>query len=169
MLRMGSAGIRLAGRFIITCRGSTGERKWEEYIENLVVNEGLQYILDSAFLGSSQVTSFFIGLTGTTPSAAAANTLTTHAGWTEVSAYTGNRKAWTKVRSSQTLSNSASKGSFSIDENDTTCGGALVGTVSTGTAGKLICVGAFTGGDKTADSGDTVEVQYDLAAADDGS
>jgi len=163
------AGIVVGGRFVVRCYGSTGELKWHENIDNLVVNEGLQYMLDTSFMGSAQVSTLFLGLAGATPSAGAAHTLAVHSGWTEVTAYSGNRKEWVKVRSSQTLSNSASKGSFSIDTNDTTCGGALVSTVSTGTAGKLICVGAFTGGNKTADSGDTVEVQYDFTAADDGS
>ena len=34
--------------------------------------------------------------------------------------------------------------------------------------GILVAVAAFTGGDKSADDGDTLNVQYDFTAADDG-
>ena len=37
-----------------------------------------------------------------------------------------------------------------------------------GSTGLLLCVAAFSGGDKSADDGDTLNVQYDFSAADDG-
>ncbi len=94
----------------------------------------------------------------------AADTMSSHAGWTEVTAYDeATREALTLgTVSGQSVDNSASKASFSINADSTVIGGCFVATNNTkgGTTGVLYSIGAFTGGNKQADNGDTLNVTW---------
>jgi hypothetical protein len=160
-------GIRLVGIFHIWCYGPDGQLKWEDEGRNLVVNVGLQHLLDVTFTGAAQVDPWYIGLvngpgSGTTYDPG--DTLSSHAGWTENSAYSGSRKEYDETRSSQTMSNSSSKAQFSITSDSQTLAGAFLCSVSSGTAGTLFSAADFTGGDKAANNGDTLEVTYEITA-----
>lgn len=143
--------------------------KWDETIKNIIPNVGLDDILDKYYKGSAYTASFFVGLTDGTPTVAAGDTMASHAGWTEVVAYSeGARQTLTLgAVSGQSVDNSASKAAYSINADSTTIGGALITTDSTkgGTAGILGGVAAFTGGDKSADNGDTLNVTATLTQA----
>ncbi len=67
---------------------------------------------------------------------------------------------------SQSVDNSASKAVFSINAG-ATVGGMFITTDNTkgGTTGILISVGAFTGGDRTVASGDTINATATLTAS----
>ena len=161
------SGIKVGGVFHVKCIGPDGVVKWEDTAENRVVNEGLEHILDILFVGATtQIDPWYVGLTDGEPTTAAADTLATHTGWVEVTAYTGDRKEFVDVRADRSVSNSASKASFAIGTNATTVGGAFLASADSGTVGTLLSVAAFTGGNKTADDGDTLEVQYTFTAAD---
>lgn len=161
--------VAMENYYHIECFDADGELKWEERITNIVVNVGLNDLLDKYFKGSTYTASFFVGLTDGTPTTAAADTMASHAGWAEVTAYTeGVRQTLTLgTVASQSVDNSASKAVFSINTNATTVGGAFVTTDSTksGTTGTLYGVGAFSGGDKSVDNGDTLNVTVTLTAA----
>ena len=131
----------------------------------MVVTEGLQHVLDVQFESGTQVTSWYVGLTDSSPTTAAGNTLSSHAGWAEESDYTGNRQLFNSARSSEQVDNSSNKASFAITTNFT-AGGAFVASVQTGSAGTLFCVEAFTGGNKVLATGDTLEVTYTISTAD---
>lgn len=171
MISTGSK-INFGGVYDVWCYGPDGALKWYDQAKNLVVNEGLDYILGILLKGSVASDPWYVGLTDGTPTVDAGDSLTgTHAGWTEVTAYTeGARQEFVDdALSSQSCDNSTSKASFAINADNTTIGGAfLADSATTGANGTLLCVAAFTGGDKTADSGDTLEVQYTFSAADDG-
>lgn len=139
-----------------------GHLKWVDFIDaNLVVDEGLNDILDKYYKGSAYTAAHYVLLTDGTPTVAAADTMSSHAGWTEVTAYSeGSRPSFTPgAVSSQSVDNSASKASFSIN-GTTTVGGAGLTTDSTkgGTTGTLVGAGAFSGGDKGLSNGDTLNV-----------
>jgi len=147
------------GRWKLVVRDSNGviteTREWE----NLVTTEGKNYLLSAGLDGGTQDTTWFVGLTDGTPTAAAGDTLVTHAGWVEVTAYTGNRKAFVGgTASGGSLDNSGSVASFAINADATTIGGAFLAAVDTGTSGILYAVGAFTGGDVVLNNGSTIEV-----------
>lgn len=165
--------VKLGGIFDVWCYGPDGQLKWHDIAPNLVTNEGLDHILNILLKGTTQSDPWYIGLTSSTPSVAADDTLTgTHSGWTEVTAYSeGSRQEFVDgALSTQSVDNSGSKASFSINSNSTTVGGAFLADDSTtGSNGTLLCAAAFSDGDKSADSGDTLEVQYTFSAADDGS
>lgn len=157
------------GRWEFTCRDKHGNVKWRDTIKNLVTNAGLNHLLDVALSGGTQDTSWFVGLTDGTPTAAAGDTLASHAGWTEVTAYDeATREAYVDGGvSGQSVDNSASPGQFTISADTTAVGGAFLASDGTkgGTTGILYAVGAFTAGDKSLDDNDTVDVTATFTAA----
>lgn len=156
----GAAKVR--GEWLITCRDKNGKIKWTDTWENRVVNEGLNHLLDVALSGAAQITSWFVGLTDGTPTDAAGDTMAVHAGWVEVTAYTAaTRVAWVDGGvSALSVDNSAAPASFLINANGTVIGGAFLVSNGTkgGATGVLYAVGAFSAGDKSLDSGDTLDV-----------
>ena len=161
--------VRFGTHWEVVCRGPDGREKWRDEFDNLVVNAGLDDILDKYLKGSSYTAAFYVGLTAGTPSVAAGDTMGSHGGWTEVTAYDeGTRETLTLGSvSSQSVDNSASKASFTVSSDDTTIGGAFVTTDDTkgGSSGTLYGGGAFTAGDKTLDDDDTLEVTVTLTAS----
>jgi len=163
--RTGAGGI-----FTVTCVGADGVEKWSDTFPNLVVNVGLQDMNSKYFQGSGYTAAWYLGLVqgpGSGTTFAAADTLATHAGWTELvpgTAYTGNRKAVTfgtaTTADPSVITNSASPSSFAMLVNSTVVAGALLTTAASGTSGVLFSAGDFTGGDKTVDNGDTLNVTY---------
>ena len=158
------------GVFTVTCVGADGVEKWSDTFHNLVVNEGLQDMNSKYFQASGYTDAWYLGLVqgpGSGTTYAAGNTLASHAGWTELvpgTAYTGNRKAVTfgtaTTADPSVISNSASPSSFAMLVNATVVAGAFLCTVASGTSGILFSAGDFTGGDKTVDNGDTLNVTY---------
>lgn len=155
------------GHWNIKCRDKHGNLKWEDTIENIVVNQGLNDLLDVTLSGATQDTTWFVGLLSATPTVAAGDTLASHAGWTEVTAYDEvNRVAWVDAgASSQAITNAASPAVFTISANGTDVGGAFLAGVNTGTSGRLFAAGAFTAGNKSLDDNDTLEVTAAFSAA----
>lgn len=155
-------GTRHQHIFEVECYGPDGNLKWTDVIENLVVNTGLDEILDKFYKGSGYTAAHYIGLTDGTPDFQAADTLASSA-WTEVSAYDeAVRQPLTMgTVSGQSVDNDASKGQFTIDTNSTTIGGAFIALSSTKdeTASILVGGGAFTAGDKSLDDNDTLNVK----------
>lgn len=156
------------GPIVVQCFGPSGALKWEVIEpDNLVVNAGLRWLLDSTISGSSAVTTWYVGLVATGGTIASADTMSSHAGWTELTGYTGNRAEYVDVRTNQSISNSASAATFGITTAQSV-GGALISSSATkgGSAGVLLCAVAFTGGDRAASDGDTINVTYTISAAD---
>lgn len=147
-----------------------GELIWSDTGHNRVVNVGLDEILDKFFKGSTYTASHFVGLTDGTPTTAASDTMGSHSGWAEVTAYDeAARQAYSPGSvSGQAVNNSGSKASFTIDTNSTTIGGGFLTTVSTkgGSTGILISVEAATAGDVTLNDNDTLTAQIDYTASD---
>ena len=154
-----------------------GNIKWVEEWTNLITNEGLAKLLDYTLKLTSNTsqTAWYIGLTDGTPTAANADTMTSHTGWTEVTTYDETvRETWTDgaITGTTTASvdNSGSAAVFTISSNSTTIGGAFLVSTSSkaGTSGVLYAVGAFTAGDKTLDDDDTLTITATFTATDDG-
>ena len=161
-------GKGLKTHYEIECYDPGGQLKWSESFSNLVVDEGLDDSLDKHFKGSGYTAAWYVGLTDGTPTVAAADTMSSHAGWTEVQTYSeASRQTLTLgTVSGQSVDNSASKAQFSIN-GSTTVGGAFIATDNTkgGTAGTLYGAGAFSEGDRSVVNGDTLSVTVTLTAA----
>jgi len=165
---MDSIGIR-GGPWCFICYDKHGNIKWEEVVpKNLVVNAGLNKLLDVGLVGSTAVATWYCGLIGTGETIASGDTMASHAGWTEVTAYgTAARAAFTFVRTNQTVSNSAATISYAIN-TAASIAGAFVSSDSTksGTTGTLLAGVAFASGDKGMSDGDTLTVTYAITASD---
>lgn len=162
-------GASFKNRYTVTCRGKDGRIKWTDYIDNIVVNTGLDDILDKYWKGSTYTAAHYVGLVSGTPTIAAGDTMASHAGWTEITAYDEANRATLTLGavSGQSVDNSGSPEVFTISANSTTIGGIFITTNSTkgGTTGTLIAAGAFTAGNKTIDDNDTLTVTITLTAA----
>lgn len=159
---------KAGGVFHVQCIDKDGNLKWEDSVPNLVVNEGLQSMNTQYFKGSAYTAGWYMGLItgpGASTTIAAADTLASHAGWTEFTNYSGNRPAVTFGTAStadpSVISNSATPSSFSISGGGGIVAGAFLCTVTTGTSGTLFSASDFQSpGDRTVASGDTLNVTY---------
>jgi hypothetical protein len=159
--------VRAGGVFTVECFDKDGNLKWKESAHNLVVNVGLQDMNDKYFDGSAYTATWYLGLVtgpGGSNTYAAGDTLGAHAGWTEFSSYTGNRKSVTwngaTLADPSVMSNSSSASSFAITGSGTVAG-AFLASVDTGTSGILFSVSNFQSpGDRTVANGDTLNVTY---------
>ncbi len=164
----GTVGVRGDWIFEAYRPDGAGGRKWlwREETKNLVVNQGLDGLLGSTLAAWTQVTSWFLAVTSGHPTVAAADTGSSHAGWDEFTGYTAaTRPGWTPAAvSGQSIDNSASKASFSINAAASIGGGFLISVNSKGVdGGSLYAVGSFAL--KTLSSGDTLEVQATFTSA----
>jgi hypothetical protein len=154
------------GRFTIQCFDKDGNLKWEDENHNLVVNVGLQYVAGVALTGTAQSNTWYFGLYGAafTNSPAASDTLAAHAGWTEITPYSGNRPSTTFTAATNAnpavVTNSASPALFNINAS-ATVGGAFLCNVASGTTGVLFSAADFQSpGDLLVASGDILNVTY---------
>lgn len=154
------------GVYTVECVGPDGQVKWSDQFHNLVMNGGLANMNGAYFAGSAQTTTWYLGLVegpGSGTTFAAGDTLASHSGWTESTAYTGSRKAVTfgsaTTANPSVITNSASPSAFAMNAT-ATIAGAFLCSQSSGTSGILFSAGDFTGGDKSVASGDTLNVTY---------
>lgn len=162
-------GVRGGGVFHVQCFDKDGNLKWEAEKHNLVVNVGLKDMNDKYFTGSTYTATWYIGLYGaaSTNNPAAGDTAASHAGWTEVTAYSQATRPQATFAAATTadpsvITNSASPAVFSIN-GTTTVGGAFLISNNTkgGTTGILFSASDFTApGDRNVVSGDTLNVTY---------
>lgn len=157
------------GYYTVVCHDKDGNFKWEARSDNLVVNVGLQDMNAKYFTGSTYTAAFYLGLYGAAASnnPAAGDTMSSHAGWTEVTAYSqATRPACSfgtpTTANPSVATNSASPATFSIN-GTTTVGGAFLTTNNTkgGTTGTLFSAADFQSpGDRAVVNGDTLTVTY---------
>lgn len=148
------------------CYDRFGNLKWVEEVPNLVVNEGLNFVLSTVFKGSAYTADWYVGLKGS-GTIAAGDTLASHGGWSEITAYSGDRKGLTFGSvASQSVDNSASPASFAINGTATVAGG-FVTTAESGTSGTIYGVSNFSSA-RDVEDGDTLNVTVTATAADAG-
>ena len=169
-----SEGAKATGKYTVECYDKDGNLKWVAETPNLVVNVGLQYMAGTALTSTSQITSWYLGLYGAASSnnPAAGDTMSSHAGWTEVTAYSeSTRPAATFAAATNAnpsvVTNTASKAVFTIN-GTTTVGGAFLtsGSAKSGTTGTLFSAADFQSpGDRSVVSGDILNVTYTFSLA----
>lgn len=162
------------GVYHVECRDKDGNLKWTAESKNLVVNAGLAYMAGTALTSVAQITTWYLGLYGAAASntPAAGDTMSSHAGWTEVTDYSNStRVAATFVTATtanpSVVTNSASPAIFNIN-GTTTVGGAFLtsGSAKSGTTGTLFSAADFgSPGDRSVVNGDTLSVTYTFSLA----
>jgi len=165
---------KATGVYHIECHDKDGNLKWSADSKNLVVNAGLAYMAGTALTSVTQITTWYIGLygAGASNTPAAGDTMSSHAGWTEVVAYSNaTRVAATFVTATtanpSVVTNSASPATFNIN-GTTTVGGAFLtsGSAKSGTTGTLFSAADFSApGDRSVVSGDIISVTYTFSLA----
>lgn len=137
---------RLKTHYKVECIRN-GKLIWTEEFDNLVVDAGLNDSLDKHLKGSTYTATWYVGVTTTANTFAAADTMASHAGWTESSAYDeANRPTLTLgTVSGKSVDNSASKAVFTISSS-VTLQGAFVTSNNTkgGSTGILYGGGVFS-------------------------
>lgn len=164
--------LKAGGVFTITCYDKDGNLKWEDKTPNLVVNVGLQDMNDKYFGGSSYSAAWYLGVYGAAASndPAAADTMASHAGWTEVTDYSESTRPQCNFGSAtaadpSVVSNTASVAVFTIN-GTTTIGGAFLTSDNTkgGTSGILFSAADFQApGDRSVISGDVINLTYQFS------
>lgn len=161
--------MKARGKFIVQCHGPDGELQWEDEFPNLVTTVGANDLLDKYLAGSAYTAAFYMGLVdgGSTPTFNIADTMASHAGWTENVNYSQSARPTTAWSAASAKSKALSSGlAFTTNAASQVIAGCFISTVATksGTTGILFSCGAFTGGNQTiASSGSTLTVSYSLS------
>lgn len=161
--------LRAGGVFTVECRDKDGNLKWVEKSKNLVVNVGLADMNTQYFTGSGYTAAWYVGIYGPASSndPSSADTMASHAGWTEVTDYTNATRPAVVFGAATTadpsvIANSASPGQFLINASANVGGAFLTtGDLPGGTSGVLFSASDFQApGDRVVQNGDTLNVTY---------
>lgn len=164
---MPSNDIRVGG--IFECQQiRNGEIIDEWQSQNIVVDEGLNHVLDVVFHGATQIATWYLGLfEGNYTPVAGLTAATVTAASTECTAYDeGTRQVFDEAAAaSKTITNSASKATFTINASKTIYGAFLASSsIKSGTGGTLFSAARFGSAKVVADD-DQLLVSYTFTAS----
>jgi hypothetical protein len=156
-------GGRLLGKII------QDKRVIDEFAcENIVVNQGLNYLLGAALGAQAVTTAWYIALFSNNytilPSDAAANIAASSG---EVTQYTaGVRQNWSSTPpASQSISNSTTQASFTFNASLTVYGAFLISSSAINGTSGILFSGAQFGSPKSVVSSDILQLTYTFTAA----
>ena len=158
-----------SGWFDVICYDKDGNLKWEEHNPNRIVSVGLQYMAGTGLTNTAAVTTWYIGLItgpGASNTYAAADTMSSHAGWTEFTGYStpatrGVPTFTAATNATPSVVTNATSVTYSINAAGTVAGAFLTsGSAKSGTVGTLFSESNFIGGDRTVIIDDTLLVTY---------
>lgn len=159
--------LQIGGFLDFVCRNPDGSVAWTARAKNGITNVGLNHALDRVFNNAAAVTPWYIGLIASGATLAAADTMGSHAGWTENESYDeAARVEYVEAAaSSQSTTNAASVAVFTINATTTIYGAFLTSSnTKGGTTGTLWATGAFTSPQSMVDN-QVLEVTYTCGAA----
>ena len=154
--------------FHVVIRDKDGKVKHEEDFHNLVTEVGMDHMLDVVLRNQTQIATWYVALFENNYSpvdTATASDIGTNI--TECTSYTeGVRQTYVPAgAASKSITNSASRATFSINATKTLYGMMLVDSSTKGAnTGTLFSVGQFSSS-ASVTSGDTIEVTYTLTLA----
>lgn len=152
------------GWFLVEHRNKDGKLIGLYRVPNGIVDVGMNHILETEFHGGSQVSTWYIGLVDSWTAFADADTMASHSGWSESTAYTQTtRPQWTAGAAAGRQITNASTVDFSINAS-ATLKGIFVTSVNTksGTSGTLWATAAFSS-TVSVGNGDTLKVTYTVS------
>jgi hypothetical protein len=141
--------------------------QWQS--KNLIVNQGLNHILDVVFGNSTQVATWYVALFNTDSTPASTWTYATPV-YTESTDYTeGTRPAYVEAAAaSQQITNSASKATFTMNTTTTIYGASLVSLSTKGDTaggGTMMAASKFAASRAVVNT-DSLLITYTISAAD---
>lgn len=165
-----AAALIWGGALSAQCVMPDGSVRWTDTLNvNGITTAGLNHGLDVVFHAATQVTTWYMGLVngGSTPTFAAADTMGSHAGWTEYTAYSQtNRVAWDEGAASAGVTTNSTTMDFSMNASGTVAGGFLTSSsTKSGTTGTLWMTASFSGGNQSVGNGDTLKLTYTLSTS----
>jgi hypothetical protein len=160
----------------VECRDKSGKLKFVDSVGNICTDEGLNKLLDVMFHGTTPIATWYLAIyENTSPSyTPAAGDTYAVPNYLEVTDYDeATRPAFDEAAASaKSMSNTASKATFTMNASKSLYGAALVGGGSpangkgdTGGGGVLYATALFTT-PKSVESGDTFKVTCTLTASD---
>jgi len=159
--------LRFGGRFEVT-HMRKGKILSVEECKNLVVNQGLNHILDVSFHGSTAVSPWYVGLfEGNYTPVAGLTAATVASASTECTAYDESvRQEYTEAAAaSQSITNSASRATFTFNATKTVYGAFLISdSTKSGTSGTLLAAARFSASKAVVDD-DQLLVTYTFNAS----
>jgi hypothetical protein len=158
-----SAGLRF--RYCVEHHDLDGNLVWRREFDNLVTTAGKNLLGNIVFGATAKSAAWYLGLKGA-GTAAVGDTMSSHAGWSEVTAYDeATREVLTLASfSSGTANNSGSAAVFTINASVTVAGVFCVdNSTKGGTGGTLYSAGDFSGGSVTLSSGTLTVNAFALA------
>lgn len=164
-----NARLKGGGIFTVRCRDKEGNLKWEQKSHNLVVNVGLADMNTKYFKGSGYTAAWYIGIYGPAASnnPSSTDTMASHGGWTEVTAYSNATRPAATFGAATTadpsvIANSASPAQFLVNASANVGGAFLTtGDGKGGSSGTLFSASDFAApGDRTVQNGDVLSVTY---------
>ena len=158
-----SAGLRF--RYAVEHHDLDGNLVWRREFENIVTTAGKNLLGNVMFGGTSKSAAWYLGLKGT-GTAAAGDTMNSHAGWSEVTGYSETVRQTLTLPSfsSGTANNSGSPAVFTINTSVTVAGVFAVDNSTKGGAlGTLYSAGDFSGGSVALSSGTITVNAFALA------
>ena len=156
----------MKGAFKVDHFDKQGKLKGTYEFPNGIVDVGMNHILDTQFTGSAGVSPWYIGIVDNASFTAFANadTMASHTGWIESSAYTeANRQEWTEGAAAARSITNGTTVDFSINAT-VTLKGIFVTSDNTkaGTTGTLWSTAAFAS-NVSAVNGDTLKITYTVS------
>jgi hypothetical protein len=155
--------LSISGDYTVECIDAEGNLKWSEEIKNLVVTVGKNFMLDETFAGSSYSAAWYLGLVNgaSSPTYNAADTMASHAGWTEFTSYSNVTRPAPTWSAASAGSKATTATAFNINGSGTVAGAFMTtDSAISGTAGTLYSAGNFSGGSRAVANGDTLNVTY---------
>lgn len=136
----------------------------------MITTQGLNHLLDVALDGGTQVATWYVGLIrdDNYSALAAADTMSSHAGWEEGSEYAETvRQTWTEAAAASGVTATTTEATFTISA-DQTFKGFFLASVSTksGTTGTLLLTCLFAGGDRAMVAGQQLKISLSITSQD---
>lgn len=142
--------------------------------KNICPDQFINHVLDSALAGGTQIDPWYMFIYENNASLVSGMTYSSHAAYTECTAYSGNRPVWDQAGvAAKVITNSASKASFTMTGTKTIYGCGLVGGGTSADTkgdvaggGTLGPVAAFTGGSVAVVDTDILKVYMQITGSD---
>jgi hypothetical protein len=153
------------GAFYLEAFDVDGNRLWGVTVLNAPVAQGLTDLLSVNFNAGTQKTQWFCGLIDNTgfTALASSDTLSSHAGWAELTSYGGNRPQWAPLTANGALIANATAMEFVFNAS-CTVRGIFICSVSSGTGGLLWSTARLSAA-RSFQAGQSLRVTYTLRAA----